>query len=74
MTRKILPLFGIILGGLLAVLPASGVEAAEQDLCVTVQADVALTLDRSDPEAAVFSGDGDIYNADDNDGRVARDK
>lgn len=61
MTRKILPLFGIILGGLLAVLPASGVEAAEQDLCVTVQTDVALTLDKSDPKAAVFSGDGDIY-------------
>lgn len=59
--RKMPLLCGIILGGLLAVLPVSDVKAAEQDFSVTVQTDVQLTLDKSDPAGPVFSGTGDIY-------------
>ena len=61
MRRKMPLLCGIILGGLLAILPSSGVEAAEQDLSVAVQTEVHLGIDRSDPANPVFSGSGDIY-------------
>ena len=64
MMRKLPLLIGIfILGGLLSALPVSGVdaEAAENDMSVTIQTDVALALDKSDPENPVFIGTGNIY-------------
>ncbi len=44
-------------------LPVSGVDAgaAENDMSVTIQTDVALSLDKSDPNNPVFTGTGDVY-------------
>lgn len=64
MMRRIPLLIGmIILGGLIMALPVMGVdaEAAENDMSVTIQTDVSLSLDRSDPENPVFTGTGDVY-------------
>ena len=53
-------LAGLMLVGGLIALPASPVEAAECDITVTIQADIPLSLDVSDPANPVFKGAGEV--------------
>ena len=62
MRRVPLLLMGLFLGGLCSVLPFSVAEAAaNDDIVVTIETEVDLALDKSDPANPVVSGEGDIY-------------